>query len=613
MAGTDPHDSAMIAPAPSAPPHRGLADMPQKMAWRRSVFAVLVVTTIAAMLGLMAWTLSEGGLDVVDWLMLACFAVTLPWSAIGLWNAAIGLALMRLARDPAATAAPVTRLGRDDDPLTTRTAILVCMRNEDVARLQRNVDAMLAGLIATGAAPQLQLFLLSDSDRPATAAAEEAMAAQLAASYGAVLPVAYRRRPTNPGFKAGNIRDFCDRWGAEFDYALVFDADSFMTPRAMLRLVRIMQADPKLGIVQSLVVGAPSLSPFARIFQFGMRLGMRSYTMGSAFWQGDCGPYWGHNAIIRLAPFIEHCQMPTLPGTGPLCAHVLSHDQVEAALMRRAGWEVRVLPEEDGSWEENPPTLLEFIRRDLRWCQGNMQYWKLLGLPGLHPVSRFQLVLAILMFIGSPAWILLVVLATFRGLVIDAPGPVFREETGLLLFLLAMAMTFAPKIASILDVLARPGAVRGFGGAARFLASAVIETIFFAMLAPIMAVAHTAFIGGLAIGRAIGWTAPVRDDHRVPFGAAAQRLWLQTACGVLLLAWFALMAPGALGYGLPFFAPLLMAIPFAMVTARTEVGMALRGLGLAAIPDEVAPPVDLVRLGLPALSSGPSAVPTAAD
>jgi membrane glycosyltransferase len=292
---------------------------------------------------------------------------------------------------------------------------------------------------------------------------------------------------------------------------------------------------------------------------------------------------------------------------------VLSHDQVEAALMRRAGWEVRVLPEEDGSWEENPPTLLEFIRRDLRWCQGNMQYWKLLGLRGLHPVSRFQLALAILMFIGSPAWMLLVALATFRSLLITTPGPVFRAETGLLLFLLAMAMTFAPKIASILDVLARPGAVRGFGGAARFLASALIETIFFMTLAPIMAIAHTAFIGGLVVGRAIGWTAPVRDDHEVPFGAAAQRLWLQTICGVALLAWFVLAVPGALGYGLPFFAPLLAAIPFAMLTARTELGAALRRMRLAVIPEEVAPPVDLVRLGLPALSGGPSVVPTAAD
>ncbi|TXL70072.1 glucans biosynthesis glucosyltransferase MdoH [Vineibacter terrae] len=603
----------MTGPAPSIPPHRDRIDMPQKMAWRRIVFALLVTASVAAMLGLMAYTLGDGGLDIVDWLMLACFAVTLPWSAIGFWNAAIGFALMRFARDPAALAAPAVRLGRSNAAISGRTAILVCTRNEDVARLQLNLTEMTAGLIATGAAPHLHLFLLSDTDQPGIAAAEEGMAARLAARFGAALPITYRRRQANPGFKAGNIRDFCQRWGGDFDFALVLDADSFMSPAAMLRLIRVIAADPRLGIVQSLVVGRPSLSPFARIFQFGMRLGMRSYTLGSAFWQGDCGPYWGHNAIIRLAPFIAHCALPVLPGGGPLAGDILSHDQVEAALMRRAGYEVRVLPEEAGSWEENPPTLLEFIRRDLRWCQGNMQYWKLLAMLGLQPVSRFQLALAILMFIGSPAWMLLVALATFRGLLIETQGPVFRPDTGVLLFLVAMGMTFAPKIASIFDILLRPGAADGFGGALRFIASAVLETVFFAVLAPIMAVAHTVFIGGLVVGRAIGWTAPVREDHRVTLAAAAQRLWVQTLCGIGLLAWFVAMAPGALGYGIPFFAPLLLAIPFAMLSARRDLGAALQRLGLAAIPEEMAPPSELVRLGPPGLVGDARATADAAD
>ena len=163
---------------------------------------------------------------------------------------------------------------------------------------------------------------------------------------------------------------------------LPLDADSLMAGEAVLRLVRIMQAHPRLGILQSLVVGAPAASAFARIFQFGMRHGMRAYTMGSAWWIGDCGPFWGHNAVVRIAPFREHCGLPILPGGPPLGGHVLSHDQVEAALMRRAGYEVRVLPEERGSWEENPPTIFEFSARDLRWCQGNMQYWRLLGTAG---------------------------------------------------------------------------------------------------------------------------------------------------------------------------------------------------------------------------------------
>jgi membrane glycosyltransferase len=274
------------------------------MAWRRRVFALLVMASVATMLGLMTYTLGVGGLDVIDWLILACFAVTLLWSAIGFWNAVIGFALMRLARDPAALAAPAVRLNRRNTAIAGQTAILVCMRNEDAARLQRNLAEMIAGLIETGAAPHLHFYLLSDTDQPGIAAAEESMAAQLAARFGAVLPITYRRRPTNTGFKAGNIRDFCQRWGADFDFALVLDTDSFMSPAEMLRLIRVIAANPRLGIVQSLVVGQPSLSPFTRVFQLGMRLSMRSYTLGSAFWQGDCGPYWGHNAVIRLAPFI---------------------------------------------------------------------------------------------------------------------------------------------------------------------------------------------------------------------------------------------------------------------------------------------------------------------
>jgi membrane glycosyltransferase len=222
----------------------------------------------------------------------------------------------------------------------------------------------------------------------------------------------------------------------------------------------------------------------------------------------------------------------------------------------------------------------------------------------LRPISRAQLALAILMFIGSPAWILMVVVATFRGLVIDSPGPVFRPETGLLLFLLVMAMTFAPKIASVLDVLTRPGGPASFGGTARFLVGVLMESLFFTVLAPIMAVAHTVFMGGLVLGRAIGWTSQVRDDHLVPFNAAAKRLWVQTLCGAALGAWFVVMAPGAIGYGLPFFLPLLLAIPFAMASALPSIGRAMARVGLAAIPEDVAPPPELLRLELPALAVG---------
>ena len=292
-----------------------------------------------------------------------------------------------------------------------------------------------------------------------------------------------------------------------------------------------MQANPGLGILQGLVIGLPSTSAFARVFQFGMRLGMRSYTIGSAWWQGDCGPYWGHNAMLRLAPFIAHCELPVLPGNGAEDRHILSHDQIEAVLMRAAGYDVRVLPQEDLGWEENPPTLIEFIRRDLRWCQGNMQYWRFLSLPGLKPVSRYQLALAILMFIGSPAWIGLLVLGALAVAFSKTSASFMRADAGMALFLCMLVMWFAPKIASMIETLWSPKLRYGFGGAARFTANCAVETVFSILLCPILWFGHTFFLIGLLFGREIGWIGQTRDDHAVPFTLALRNLWPHTLLG----------------------------------------------------------------------------------
>ena len=570
---------------------------------RRISFAALVAVTIGGLAALMAHTLDADGLDAIDALMLAAFAVTLPWTAVGFWNAVIGLVLMLGWRDPAAVATPVARLGLAPSPIEARTAMLVCVRNEDPRHLERNLSSMLAGLAATPAASRLHLFVLSDSDRPELIDDEAATADALARRWDGTIAVTYRRRASNDGWKAGNLRDFVERWGDGFELAVVLDADSLMSPAAILRLIRVMQDDPGLGIVQSLVVGLPSASPFARVFQFGMRLGMRSYTLGSAWWQGDCGPYWGHNAILRVRPFAEHCALPRLPGSGPLSGWILSHDQVEAVLMRRAGWAVRVLPIEDGSWEENPPTLPEFVRRDLRWCQGNLQYLRLLALPGLRPVGRLQLLLAILMFAGSPAWVAFVLLATFRGLLAPTAGPAFRPDAGAWLVAIVLAMIFAPKIASVAAALSSRRRPREFGTAPRLLGGVALEVVFSMVLAPIMAVAHTVFIAGLPFGRTLGWSAQRRDGHRVGAAAAAALLWPQALLGAALAAWFVSSAPALVAIALPFFGPLLLAIPFAVACASPSLGAALVRWRIAAVPDEIDPPAELLRLGLPALAA----------
>jgi membrane glycosyltransferase len=372
-------------------------------------------------------------------------------------------------------------------------------------------------------------------------------------------------------------------------------------------MVRVIQADPKLGILQGLVVGLPSTSAFARIFQFGMRLGMRSWTIGSAWWQADCGPYWGHNAIIRIAPFVAHCKIPKLPEVGMfgrvLGGHVLSHDQVEAALMRRAGYDVRVLPEEDLGWEENPPTLIEFIRRDQRWCQGTLQYGHFLFMPGMRPVSRFQLAFAMLMFLGSPAWIGLLVTGTLALATAPSPADFIRPDAGHALLAIILVMWFAPKIATVIDVLTRPALRRAFGGTLRFLVSVATETVFFILLSPILWVCHTLFLAGLPFGRVIGWIGQVRDDHTVPWSQSLHQLWPHTALGFASLGLVAATHPGAFWYAFLLAGGPALSIPLAVLTARPAVGIFLARIGIGRLPEETAPPLALSALALPAVNA----------
>jgi len=548
---------------------------------RRAVFTSLVFLTAALLLGLMAAALFlPAGVDGWGIAMLAGFVLTLPWTTIGFWNALIGFFLMTFARDPEGLVAPHLRSIRGDEPIHSSTAIAICIRNEDPERLTRNLSWMLERLAESGQGRWFHVYMLSDSNRPEILAAEQELANALSARFQGQVEVTWRQRVGGEGFKAGNLRDFLDRWGARHEYMIVLDADSVMTPAAMLRLVRIMQANSRIGILQTLVTALPSDSAFARVFQFGMRLGMRSWTLGAAWWQGDCGPYWGHNAIIRIQPFAEHCRLPVLPGRPPLGGHVLSHDQLEAVLMRRAGYEVRVLPDEGGSWEENPPHLIEFIRRDLRWCQGNMQYFRFVGMEGLKTVSRWQLWIAIAMYLSGPGWIAFTVFGLIRQGPMDA-------QLGMLLLFLSLTMNFAPKLATLADVLLRRRLREAFGGAPAVLASALAETIFTMLIVPICALSVTLFLLGLPFGRQMGWTAQQRDSEGVPLGFALRRLWAHSIAGIAFAVSLFLLAPGAMWIALPFYTGLGAAVLITLVSGSPAVGRMARNLGLCRLPEEV--------------------------
>jgi membrane glycosyltransferase len=576
------------------------------MAARRALFAALVGLSISSLVGLMVAVFAGGGLTVTEIALLVLFAANTPWLVIGFWNAVIGFIVSHVARDPVHVVAPLAPAAPEGTPLLSRTAIVVPIRNEDPLPSFARIAAEIESLAATGDVAAFALFILSDTDEPAIAAAEEDLFADLKAKAGHFLPLHYRRRSRNTGFKAGNLRDFCETHGHAFDFMIVLDADSLMTGRRLVELVRTMEANPSLGILQTLVVGLPALSPFARIFQFGMRHGMRVYTMGSAWWQGDSGPYWGHNAIIRLRPFIEHCRLPALKGQPPFGGPVLSHDQLEAALMRRAGYAVRVVPLEDGSFEENPPTLPDFLKRDLRWCQGNLQYAQLLGRPGFNPMGRLQLVLAILMYTAAPLWLAFLFVGFGQLLLMPLPlpeggaaasvGQASGINIGLVLYAAVMLMVMTPKILGIIDVLMSRRSRRAYGGAARVLLGAFVELIFGLLLGAAVAVTHSIFIAGLLFGRTITWSPQKRANRAIPLTEAFKGLWPQLVLGIAATALLASKAPAVIPWAIPILAGWLFAVPFTCMTSWQAIGMRLARWGVCAVPEEIDPPQEIRRM-----------------
>lgn len=564
--------------------------IPEARALRRRRWLVLGLNlaTIAALVVAMVGLMRPNGMVAFEWAMLVPFVLTLPWLSIGFWNAVIGFALdLRLA-DPAAFVTPALARVRGDEPVTARVAIVMPIRNETAEAAIARIAAVAADLATTPWAGQFAYHVLSDTDRPEIARREERLvAAWRRRAQGCAIH--YRRRTDNAGFKAGNIAEFLDRCHTQSDLFIPLDADSVMGAGAVLRLVRVMQASPEIGMLQGLVVGTPATSFFTRAFQFGMRHGMRAYTLGSAFWQGDCGPSWGHNMAIRTEPFHRHCRLARLPGRGPLAGDILSHDQVEAALMRRVGYQVRVLAAEDESFEDNPPSLPDFIIRELRWCNGNLQYLRLLGLPGLMPLNRVQLALAILMYLSPAAWFAFLAM----GAALAGTGDQFAgvsPAAGLAFFAAVMAMNLMPKLMGLGQVLADPAAARRYGGRGPVIAGGVVETVFALLTAPVVAFAVTVGVVRLMLGRRAVWDAQVRvRSGRLGWAEAARALWPQTLAGLAMASWLAATAPWALWFAAPVAGPLALAIPVAVLTTWPPLGALSRRLGILSIPEELAP------------------------
>jgi membrane glycosyltransferase len=553
------------------------------MAARRAL-VVLIILLNAAGLGYLLWqVLARGGWTLSKLVMAVAFLGTAPWTGLCLANGLIGFVILVLCRNPvAAVSRPPCRSvvhGPGPGMMVPPTVIAMTVRNEDMRLVLPSLRHLLDELDAGGAGAAFAVFILSDTEGAGAADTEERQVAAFRAADRDPGRICYRRRPANTGFKAGNIMDFLDRHAAGFEFMVTLDADSQMSAGAVLRLVHTIDADPSLAIVQHLTVGLPAQGAFPRLFQFGMRAGMRTWATGQAWWQGDEGPYWGHNAVVRIAPFREHCRLPLLPGGH----HILSHDQIEAAVLSGAGWGVRVLPDEDGSAEANPPALPEFLRRELRWLAGNLQYRHLVLRPGLRPMGRWQLLQAILLFINMPFY-LLFLLAAATAAVTDTTSP-FHGAAALAVAWLAAL--YAPKLLGYAEVALTPGKRARYGGLALFVGGVAAEFGFSLLLDAISAAAKTGAMLRTALGGHFDWTRQNRVERGVGWGEAARLFWPHTLLGIAVLAAFASAGWTATLWALPLAGGLALAIPLCVLTADRRFGRWLCRRQIASIPEEI--------------------------
>src|ERR1700712_4370478 len=404
------------------------------------------------------------GFDAWKIVHLLLFIVLFGLVALGSAQSLIGFFLRRRGGDSCRITASMSP-EESAQPVTARTAIVMPICNEEVSRVIEGLRVMYESVVRTGKLPDSDFFLLSDSNDPNRWIEEEAAWLALTQRLGAQGRIFYRKRRVGINKKAGTLADFCRRWGSQYRYMVVLDADSIMSGDAIAHLAQLMERNRNVGIIQGVPLLVNGETVLARLQQFASRLYGGVSATGLNYWQLGEANYWGHNAIIRLAPFIRHCSLPELPGEGPFGGRIMSHDYVEAALMRRAGWQVWLATEMDGNYEECPGNVLEFAQRDRRWLQGNLQHARLVGAKGFHVVNRVHFVLGILAYLASPLWLAFLISSAVIAYRHGASGVMMKpvasfasyahwsyHTQAICLSLFTLGMLFLPKVIALLDL-----------------------------------------------------------------------------------------------------------------------------------------------------------------
>lgn len=575
---------------------------------RRAFLALIVVLTAWATVTFIDLKPASDSL-VMTVVQSTLFALLFAWVASGAITAVMGFWVSvkgdRHALDHRAV--------RDQalDP-SRRTAIIMPICHEDVSTVFAGLRATCESLIATGQSRHFDVFVLSDSKDPAVLAEEwqawTALRTELAARSKDTPPIEvyYRARKRRTHRKAGNVADFCRRWGKDYAYMIVFDADSVMSGDCVVTLAQLMEAHPRAGIIQTMTQSIGHATLHARVQQFAARVAGRLFALGMQFWQLGDSHYFGHNAIIRVKPFMDHCALASIPGQGGLTGSILSHDFVEAAMMRRAGYEVWMVSDLKGSFEQQPPDLLSELQRDRRWCQGNLQNLRLMAEPGFSTVHRFMFLTGTMSYVSAPIWLLFMglgmVLWHLQG------GSTGMAESAarvgaLGLWFWTLFVLVLPRVLGVVSIILQKDAAR-FGGTFALVRSALVETVLALMQAPIRMLAHTVFVIVALTGWKLEWKSPPRDAREIAWKDAATALALPTLVAGLLALAAAQIGPSALLWLAPVWLPLLFAVPMAVITSDHQLGAALRSQHLLLVPEEARSPRVLRR----AWSMGPSSL-----
>ncbi|OLO04356.1 MULTISPECIES: glucans biosynthesis glucosyltransferase MdoH [Salinicola] len=572
---------------------------------RRWVLLVLIFGQSIIAANQMRTVLPGQGQQWLEIAILSLFVLLFAWVSAGFWTALMGFFQLLRGRDRYAIDSEV-----GDEPIAeeARTALLVPICNEDVPRVFAGVRATIESIRQSGNGRHFDVFILSDTFDPDIAIQETHAWLALCRDMEAFGQVFYRRRQRRVKRKSGNLDDFCRRWGALYRYMLVLDADSVMSGACLTRLVQMMEAHPDAGIVQTAPRASGRMNLYARMQQFATRVYGPLFTAGLHFWQLGESHYWGHNAIIRMAPFMQHCMLAPLPGKGSMSGEILSHDFVEAALMRRAGWGVWIAYELEGSYEEMPPNLLEELGRDRRWCHGNLMNFRLFLSKGIHPVHRAVFLTGLMSYISAPLWFLFLVLSTALLAVHTLSTPNYFPEPGMMfpvwpqwnptlavgLFGATATLLFLPKVLSVILVWVQGS--RQFGGPFKLLASMVLESLFSMALAPVRMLFHTRFVLTSIMGWAIQWRSPSRENSDTTWGDAIRNHWSQTVIGAVWAVGVYFMEPTFLWWLSPIVGAMMISIPVSTLSSRVSLGSACFRARLFRIPEETHPPRVLRRM-----------------